>query len=280
MRYGLSFANIGPFASPEGAIALAEACDRHGIESLWPVEHPAVPADYTSEYPYHRSGKMPMDAEAPMPDPLVWLTWVAAHSRNVKLCTGVLILPLRNPVVLAKEVSTLDSLSGGRVELGVGVGWLEEEFAAVGVSFPDRGRRTDEWIAALRTLWSGGSVGFEGEWARFSDVVCSPRPVNGRVPIVIGGHSHAAARRAGRLGDGFFPAKHDDLPELVSTMRKTAREAGRDPDSIELTFAGTLDADKRRRLEELGATRLVFGTPMVAPDDVSGAIEQLLDRLA
>lgn len=280
MRYGLSFANIGPLATAEGAAAIAEACDAHGIESLWPVEHPAVPASYESEYPYHRSGKMPMPAEAPMPDPLVWLTWVAAHSREVRLGTGVLILPLRNPVILAKEVATLDSLSGGRVELGVGVGWLEEEFGAVGVPFAGRGERTDEYIEVLRALWSDGAASFDGDLTSFRDMVSSPKPANGTVPIVIGGHSHAAARRAGRLGDGFFPAKHDDLAELVSTLRKSAREAGRDPDGIELTFSGTKDPAKRSQLEDLGATRLVFGAPLVEPDAVAGAIEQLLDSLA
>ncbi|NLA35646.1 MAG: LLM class flavin-dependent oxidoreductase, partial [Actinobacteria bacterium] len=151
---------------------------------------------------------------------------------------------------------------------------------AVGVSFEDRGDRTNEYIEVLRALWADGATSFDGEFARFDDMISSPKPVRGAVPIVIGGHSHAAARRAGRLGDGFFPAKHDNLAELVSTLRKSAREAGRDPDVIELSFSGTLHADKRKQLEDLGATRLVFGAPLVEPDAVSGAIEQLLDSLA
>ena len=279
MRIGLSFANLGPLASAEGAAALGEACDAHGIESLWTVEHPVVPAIYDSEYPYDSSGKMPIPTEWPFPDPLVWLTWVAAHTKKVRLGTGVLILPLRNPVVLAKEIATLDAMSGGRVELGIGVGWLEEEFAALGVPFERRGERTDEYIEVLRALWSPGPTSAAGPIVRFDDMVSSPDPVQSSVPIVVGGHSHAAARRAGRLGDGFFPGRQDDLAELVSTMRKTAREAGRDPDDIELTFAGSKSAEKRRQLEDLGASRLVYGTPMVAPDEMNAALERLLDAV-
>lgn len=279
MKIGLSFANIGPLATAEGAAALGEACDAHGIESLWTVEHPLVPVSYESEYPYDRSGKMPMPAEAPMPDPLIWLTWVAAHSKQVRLGTGVLILPLRNPVVLAKEAATLDWLSSGRVELGVGVGWLEEEFNAAGVPFERRGERTDEYVSVLRALWAEGAASVDGRLLQFDEMISSPKPANGTIPVTIGGHSHPAARRAGRIGDGFFPARHDLLPELVSSMRKAAREADRDPDEIELSFAGTRNAEKRKQLEELGASRLVYGAPMVGPDEIDDAIRQLLESL-
>ena len=126
MKFGVMFANVGPMAFAEGAIGIAQAAEAAGVESLWTVEHTVVPAGYQSAYPYSDSGRMPGPEDSPIPDPLIWLTFVAGATSTIRLATGILILPQRNPVVLAKEVATLDQLSGGRVELGVGVGWLEE----------------------------------------------------------------------------------------------------------------------------------------------------------
>ena len=138
MKFGLGFANTVPFADGAGGARLATLAEAAGFESLWTVEHVVFPDAYTSRYPYGRDGKMPAKASTPMPDPLVWLTWVAARTTHIRLGTGILVLPQRNPVVLAKEVATLDALSGGRVELGIGVGWLREEFDALGVPWPSR----------------------------------------------------------------------------------------------------------------------------------------------
>ena len=155
----------------------------------------------------------------------------------MRFITGVLVVPQRNPLVFAKEVATLDYLSRGRISLGIGVGWLREEFAALGVPFEGRGRRTDEAIAIMRALWSDDDVTFQGEFAQFRGVNCNPKPVHGRVPILVGGHSEQAARRAGRLGDGFFPATGTQGPiqPLIDLMRQTAEAAGRNPADIELT---------------------------------------------
>ncbi len=154
MMFGIAFANTGRFARPDRAVELARAAEAAGFESLWTTEHVVVPAGYQSSYPYSPSGRMPGEEDSPMPDPLIWLAYVAAATSTIKLGTGVLILPQRNPVVLAKELATLDHLSGGRMLLGVGAGWLEEEFAAIGVPFGDRGRRVDEYVAAMRGLWA------------------------------------------------------------------------------------------------------------------------------
>ncbi len=135
MKFGLVFANAGPSANPEHAAGLARLAEENGFESLWTVEHVVVPAAYESQYPYSPTGKMPGNEDNPIPDPLIWLTWVAAATRTLKLATGILILPQRNPVILAKECATIDVLSGGRLTLGVGIGWLAEEFEAIGVPF-------------------------------------------------------------------------------------------------------------------------------------------------
>jgi len=177
----------------------------------------------------------------PIPDPLIWLAYVASATSRIKLGTAILIVPQRNPVVLAKECATLAKLSGGRFELGIGVGWLKEEFEAMGVPFARRGRRADEYIAAMKALWAGDGATFSGEFVNFKEVSCNPKPI-GRVPIVVGGHSEAAAKRAGRLGDGFFPSigsQVDTFP-LFDVARRAAAEAGRDPAAIEM-IAGCPD---------------------------------------
>ena len=208
---------------------------------------------------------MPGPEDSPIPDPLIWLTFVAGATTTIRLATGILILPQRNPVVLAKEVATLDQLSGGRVELGVGVGWLEEEFDAIGIPFRERGKRTDDHIEALRALWSQSPATYQGDFTSFTDVYSRPAPVQERIPIVIGGHSKPAARRAGRLGDGFFPGSgtHETLAELIGVMREAATEAGRDPDAIEVTSGGngalgSGALEEIEKLADLGVSRVII----------------------
>lgn len=241
MKVGIAFANIGPFGSGEGGTAFAQAAEAAGFDSLWTVEHVVYPDDYGSTYPYDQSGRMPMAPDTDLTDPLTWLTWVGAHTSTIRLATGILILPERNPVVLAKQLGTMDALSGGRVELGIGVGWLREEFDALGIPWERRGARTDEYLAAMRTLWGGNSVSFDGDFVSFDGVSSNPKPVGGAVPIVVGGHTEAAARRAGRLGDGFWPGT-GDLDHLLDVMRREAEAHDRDPDAIEITWGGDIPA--------------------------------------
>src|SRR5881409_1348680 len=238
MKFGVMFANAGPRARPEDAVAMAQAAEAAGFESLWTVEHVVVPHGYQSRYPYSPTGRMGSGLEDfPIPDPLVWLAFVASATRTLKLGTAILILPQRNPVVTAKAVATLDHLAGGhRVLLGIGMGWLAEEFATLGVPFEDRGPRTDEYVAAMRALWSQDRASFAGRFVSFRDVFCRPLPAGGRIPIIVGGDTRAAARRAGRLGDGYFPARGGSV-ELLDEMRRAAVEAGRDPADIEITVS-------------------------------------------
>ena len=224
-----------------------------------------MPAGYQSAYPYSDSGRMPGPEDSPIPDPLIWMAYVAAATSTIRLATGILILPQRNPVTLAKEVATLDQLSGGRVELGVGVGWLEEEFDAIGIPFGERGKRTDDHIEALRALWSQSPASHQGEYSSFTDVYSRPAPAQATIPIVIGGHSKPAARRAGRLGDGFFPGRgaHEDLAELIEVMRQAATDAGRNPDDIEITSGGngalgSGALDEIKQLADLGVSRVII----------------------
>lgn len=277
MEFGISGANVGPFASADGARILATAAEDVGFDSVWTFEHVVVPRGYVSRYPYSTSGRAPLLEQADLPDPLVWLTWVAAHTTTLALGTGILILPQRSPLVLAKELATLHSLSDGRVRLGIGAGWLREEFAALGVPFARRGARTDEFVAAMRALWAApDGASFHGEFVDFDDCISLPRPPGGTVPITVGGHSEAAARRAGRLGDGYFPAIDADtvaaggvgaaldrLEALVTLARRTADAHGRDPDALEVTVSWTRPPDTAMadRLRGMGVDRLVVFAP-------------------
>jgi probable F420-dependent oxidoreductase len=278
VKFGIMFANTGPYAIPAGAAALADAAERAGFDTLWTVEHVVVPQGYASAYPYSPSGRMPARETADFPDPLVWLAWVAARTTTIRLATGIVILPQRNPAVLAKEAATLDVMSGGRLVLGVGIGWLEEEFRALGARWEDRVARTEEYVAAMRSLWQDEVSTFAGETVDLTGAISRPRPVGGTVPIVIGGHSSAAARRAGRYGDGFFPAK-GDLPSLLVELRKEADAHGRDPDAIEVTFGGAdvliggeQALDAIGRLAEAGVSRLVIPPLSFDPAAVGDAL--------
>jgi probable F420-dependent oxidoreductase len=276
MRLGLSFASTGIAIEPRAAIEVARHAESLGFDSLWAVEHVVIPGDYGSKYPYSPSGRMAGGEDAPIVDPIVWLTWVGAHTERILLATGMMILPQRNPVVTAKELATLDHLTGGRARLGVGIGWLREEFEVLGVPFEERGARTDEYIEVMRALWQQPKPSFQGRFFSFDDARLWPKPVRGTVPIVIGGHSEAAARRAGRLGDGFFPAPPtlDEAAHLIALMRETAEKGGRDPGSIEVTFGTRPTPEALERLASLGVTRVT--TAAFGPDleTVKGRLEK------
>lgn len=257
MKFGLRYCNTGPYVDPAPALELLQAAEEAGFDSAWTVEHTVVPAGYGSAYPYAQNGKMAGGVEdLSLPDPLIWMAYVAAGTSRIKLGTGILILPQHSPVHVAKQVATLDHLSGGRTLLGIGVGWLAEEFAALGQPFETRGPRTDECVAALRALWGEQPASFQGEHVSFAPMYCVPRPVNGSVPIIVGGHSKAAARRAGRLGDGFFPAR--EAPhDLIQLARDTAEQNGRDPSALEITVSMPEDRALLEDYARMGVDRVL-----------------------
>lgn len=277
MKFGIIFANVVTWGLPDNAIAMAQAAEEFGIESLWTVEHVVVPKGYQSAYPYSPTGRMPGPEESPIPDPLIWLSFIASQTTKLRLATGVMILPQRNPLVLAKAVATLDQLSKGRVTLGVGVGWLAEEFAALGIPFAERAARTDEAIEVLRAAWTQNPASYSGKFNNFTDVHVLPQPVqDGGVPIVIGGHTAPAARRAGRLGDGFFPAQGgiDELPSLLDVMKKSAAEAGRDGDKIEVTAGASFDIEEIKKLADMGVSRLMIPPLAFDPEGLRTALDR------
>lgn len=286
MQAPLQYAVIAPVAAgrtadPEWITRFAQHVERCGFESIVVVEHAVMMSRYDSVYPYAPSGRVELAADLPIPDPLELLSFLAAQTTTLRLATGVLVLPVHHPVVLAKRVATLDALSRGRVRLAVGMGWLREELEACDVPFADRGRRADEQLRILRALWSDTSaagVDHDGEFFSFRGAMTWPKPVRGDVPIHIGGHTRAAARRAGRYGDGLQPlgVAGEELAGLVRTMRETAEQAGRDPDALELTLGhlvSRIDPERAARLAEQGATRLVLA--MSDTDDLARACDEV-----
>ena len=277
----------GVTADPAWMQTFAGHADDLGFESLLVVEHVVVPAGYASRYPYSDTGRMPLPDDVDIPDPLELLAFLAATTTRIRLGTGILVLPEHHPVQLAKRVATIDRLSGGRVFLGVGVGWLREEVEATGVDFSTRGARTDEAIAALRALWHEDEPSFAGEFFRFDRARSHPKPLQPSIPIHVGGHSPSAARRAGRLGDGFFPLGLDGelLRERLDQVRAAAEAAGRDPGVIELTLGGmlgALDAEHVDRAVARGASRLVLSSRVADLDvlrrDMDAAARLVTDQ--
>jgi len=243
MKFCLHFGNIA-YPDPEDAKRMALAAEAAGFESVIAVEHIVIPTNYSTRYPYAESGRLPGGVDMPWPEPLTWLTYVGAVTERLRLVTGVMVLPQRNPLILAKHAATIDHMTGGRLELGIGVGWLREEFDALGVPFERRGARANEYIEAMRALWDGDDASYRGAFVSFEGASCNPKPANGRVPIIVGGNSKPAIRRAGRYGDGYFPATgaaSTDVAEIIEAMRAEARAAGRDPAEIDV-MAGCPDA--------------------------------------
>jgi probable F420-dependent oxidoreductase len=276
--------SVADFADPAWIGPFATEAERLGFESLVLPEHVVLAVDYTSRYPYSKSGRVPLPPDCIIPDPIDTLAYVAGLTSTLGLATGLLVLPWHHPLVLAKRAATVDRLSGGRLRLGVGLGWMREEIESGGVDFDSRGERADETIDALRAVWgSDPSTGaqFEGRHFSFSGVQSFPRPVRpGGVPIEVGGTSLPAIRRAARRGDGWLSLglRGDRLAEALRRLADEAEAVERDPSAIEVTLSGvtTSATVDRATLEEaaaLGARRVVINM-------VSAGLAEALDELA
>jgi probable F420-dependent oxidoreductase len=276
MKWGIVFASTA-FPEPDRAIHLAETAEAAGFESLWCPEHVVVAiGDEVTPYAASPDGKMDrLWQRGGIPDPLAWLAFVAGRTSSIKLGTNVVILPEHQPTVFAKTAATVDYLSGGRLELGIGVGELPEEYEAVGMGFRDRGRRMDEYIAAIRALWSEEVTTFEGDFVTLKSVRCDPRPPRGTIPLHIGGASPAAVRRAAHHGDGYFPFVgpgldlHETLRRVIGSVREEAARVGRDPDAIEFTVGGARTVEQAEQMAALGVDRLVIAVRGKSRNEVS-----------
>ncbi len=290
MKVGLLFVNGGPFSEPELFRTLAVGAEENGFESVWTVEHVVIPDGFKSTYPYTSSGKLGGTGDVPLSDPLLHLAFAASITRRIKFGTAVMILPQRNPLYVAKEVASLDRLSNGRMMLGIGSGWLAEEFEALQLDWKKRGLMTDESIQSLRSLWRENPSSFRGKYFSFGPVRSLPKPVQaGGVPILVGGHSPAAVRRAARFGDGFFPAvgelkgmsweidaaAMERLRALIKSLREECGKIGRDFSKMEISCIGPADLDTIRRLRDEGISRVTVGPPAFEPEALRGGLEKI-----
>jgi probable F420-dependent oxidoreductase len=281
MRFGLYGINVGICAVDPAALpGVVRAVEEAGWDSVWAGEHYALPDPPTPQ--------APAAPGVPMLDPFVALAVAAAHSSTILLGTSVIVVPLHNPVMLAKKLASLDRVSGGRVAFGVGVGYLEPEFRAMGVPLAGRGRRTDDYLDAMAALWAGGAASHDGEYASFAGIRAEPLPVQaGGPPLHVGGYVPAAYRRAVTRGRGWYgydltPAAvrpHLDALRLAAVEHERPEHLG----PLEITVTppqrSTIDADLVGAYEELGVTRLAFLPPGPALRD-AGALAAFVDTTA
>ncbi len=273
MKLGYFGIGSGPCAEPDTAIRAARAAEAAGFESVWTGEHVVLPSP--------RVPPSPVPPEFPMLHPSTALAFVAAATQTLRLGTGIVILPQRNPVVLAKELASVDVLSGGRLIFGVGVGYLKPEFDALGVSFRDKGARTDEYIDAIRALWTQPAPSFKGRFVSFEGIDAQPRPVQRpHPPVVIGGMSEGAFARAVRRGNGWygFALDVDATARCVEGLREAAKRIERPaelgPLEISVTPTVGLDRETVKRFEDLGVQRLIPLSPARNGDEVVEFIER------
>ena len=284
MRLGLHALGIGAGADRAVIDAVASAADSCGFATLWAGEHVVMVDRSESRYPYSDDGVIAVPAQADWLDPMIALGFAAAASSRIGVATGVLLLPEHNPVVVAKQAASLDRLSGGRLTLGVGVGWSREEFAALGVPFEHRAARTGEYVAAMRTLWRDDVASFDGKFVGFDSIRVNPKPVRDRrIPVVVGGNSDPALRRVAAWGDGWYGFNLGGVAavrERIGKLDRLCGESGRDRAELRLAVAlSSPEVGDVSVLAELGVDELVLvAAPPDRPEAVGGWVSALADR--
>jgi probable F420-dependent oxidoreductase len=281
VHFDLWMPTAAPFATPELLAVLASEAEARGVHRIWVGEHVVLFDEYGSHYPYAEDGRMPAPPGTGLLEPLSTLSFLAAHTTTVRLGTAIMLLPQRNPVYTAKEVATLDWLSGGRVDLGVGVGWLKEEFEAVNVPWPRRGARTDQYLQVLRTLWCDDPSSFEGDLYQLPPCSMFPKPIQDpHPPIHIGGESDAALRRVAQAAQGWhtFNRLPEDLATPLARLDELLAEAGRTRSDVQVTvcpYFQELTPDRVEQYTAAGADAVAALFFAGSPDDVPAMLDAL-----
>jgi len=268
-------ARPGPFA---------HEAERLGFESLWAPEHPILPVN--SKTPFPAGGPIP-DVYSHMSDQFVCLGMAAATTTRLKLATGITLVPEHNPIVMAKQIATLDYFSGGRVIWGIGAGWLREESEIMGVDFPKRWTQTTEYVAAMRALWTDAEASYEGKYVKFPPVRCYPKPAQaGGPPVLLGSRDKNAHKRVAKWGDGWFPNRVtvEDMQRDLAVLKEECRAAGRDFGKLDITVMGGIQGDRsatQRELDRYAATgvgRFVVALGTLAPHDYEAKLQRLAEQ--
>jgi probable F420-dependent oxidoreductase len=285
MRIGLFTALAGPFATPECVSRIGAAAEQRGFYELWVGEHVVLFDEYASKYPYSDDGRIPVGGEFGWLDPFPALSFLAAATRTIRLGTGVCLVPQRNPVYTAKEVTAVDRLSGGRFDFGVGIGWLEEEFRAVGMPFARRGARCRSFLEVMKRCWCDAVSQYEDEFYSLPPCRQYPKPVQQpHPPILFGGESDAALKRVADLGQGWFP--FSITPDALAARRRDLERLlvarGRSIGEISLPvcpYLRPIDLDEVKRYRDAGADQVVLLAFAAGPDDLSAALDNLAETI-
>ena len=286
MEVGVIIPNAGPKASPENIVKVARWAEDLGYHSVWVTDHVTLPLKVDSWYPYRSHGRWDYSADTYWLDPLLSLQWAASAAPLLKVGTSILVVPLRNPLLLAKQLSTLDFLTGGRLILGAGAGWMEEEFNLIGQSYSNRGKRLLEMVRLMRRCWSGDVVDFDGEFYKVSGFQMYPLPIKRDIPVIWGGHSDAAIKRCARTGDGWHPTQItiDQLRDGIAKLKTFCQEFDRDPSTVPIVARPgntyVVDAETHARHLELGVTHLVADTPIKQEDPDLSILRGEMARIA
>jgi len=280
MRIGLHALGIGSGADPEVVAAVARSADAAGFSTLWSGEHIVMVDRPDAPYPYAPDGRIAVPSDADWLDPFVTLSFAAAVTSSIRLATGVLLLPEHHPLLVAKQAASLDRLSRGRFALGIGIGWSSEEFAALGIPFRERARRTREYVEVMRTVWSGSTASYDGEFVRFDQVRSYPKPHGGvAIPVVLGGNSDAALTRVAGYGDGWygFNLAVDEVEARIDALAQCCRRQDRDVATVDIAVS-TRDGTPQdlEALEHWGVDELVVvASPPDRPDAAADWVADL-----
>ena len=281
MQIGFSLPTRGPLSTPENLALLARRGEEMGFDIISISDHVVIPRDIGSRYPYSASGEFSGDPSGSCLEQLTMLTYIAASTKRVRLLTSVIIVPQRPPVLTAKQLASLDVLSNGRLIVGVGAGWMREEFEALGApSFDERGAVTDEYLHAFKELWTNEEPEFDGQYVHFGNIAFAPKPAQQpHPPIWVGGESAAALRRTARLGDAWYPIgsnpRHpletvEQLSAAIARLRTFAEEVGRDASAIDLAYSAGWYNDREAQHAADGTRRTFTGTPEEIAGDIDG----------
>jgi len=283
MKIGIVSINVGGPSTAENMIDVVQHAEAAGIESVWTFEHVVVPTDYDSKYPYDRSGKMGIAPEGWFLDPLISLAHVAAATKTIRLGTGVNIFPQTNPLLFAKQTASLDALSGGRLTLGLGIGWLAEEYQAMGTPFERRGARFDDYLEAVKKVWSGDVVEHESDFLSWHGFKSYPTPAQKpHPPILIGGTTTKTLQRVVKAADGWYAPSDSqkELTEKLAELKVIAAQADRPLESIDITTNWRIAKrpDALQEFEDLGITRAVVLLGATGESDPRKAIDLIASR--
>jgi probable F420-dependent oxidoreductase len=264
MKFGMIAIGCAAGITPSAIRTLATTAEHLGFSTLYAVEHVVFTDDYERKYPYSQAGELPGPTRMSLFDPFIALTYAAAVTKRIRLGTGISLIPMHNPVILAKEIASLDQLAEGRFMLGAGIGWMEEEFRAAGIPFAERAKRTDEYIEAMKALWGKDPASYSGQFVKFENIRCNPKPVKGAaLPLAFGGETTAAMRRVARHGSGWFGYMNtpEQAEEKIQKLHKILADHGRKREEVEIIITPNdpkySARDSLKRYKDAGTDEIV-----------------------